>query len=172
MHQSSTNQATEKIDAELITMKSYTKFEISNIDQKIKSLYECFNGVKHPEKSNEMRQKNVTFLQNELIKQDEIMKSLLETQTSILEKVSKPSVEKEKEEKELSPTRNEVMQWLIQWLKQLSGKKNKNKPRSIYIRNLSFDTKIDDLYELFGLNQSNISEKHVKNNHACEGENE
>ena len=38
MHQWSTNQVTEKIDAELITMKSYTKFEISNIDQKIKSL--------------------------------------------------------------------------------------------------------------------------------------
>ena len=118
-----------------------------------------------------MLQKNVTFLQNELIRQDEIVKSLLETQTSILEAVSKPSVEKEKEEKELSPTRNEIIQWLIQWLKQLSGKKNKNKPRNLYIRNLSFDTKIDDLYELFGLNQSNISEKHVKNNHACEGEN-
>ena len=147
MHQSSTNQATEKIDAELITMKSYTKFEISNTDQKIKSLYQCFNGVKHPEKSNEMLQKNVTFLQNELIRQDEIIKSLLETQTSILETVSNLLVEKEKEEKELSSTRNEI----IKWLKQLSGKKNKNKPKNIYTRNLSFDTKIDDLYELFGL---------------------
>ena len=31
----------------------YIKCEISNIDQKTKSLYECFNGVKEIEKSNE-----------------------------------------------------------------------------------------------------------------------
>ena len=87
-------------------MKSYIKCEISNIDQKIKSLYECFNGVKETEKSNEVLQKNVTFLQNELIRKDEIIKSLLETQISILETVSKPSVEEEKEQEEVSPTRN------------------------------------------------------------------
>ena len=40
----------------------------------------------------------VTFLQNELIRKDEIIKSLLETQTSILETVSKPSVEEEKDD--------------------------------------------------------------------------
>ena len=39
----------------------------------------------------------------------------------------------------------------MQWQKQSSGKKNKNEPKNIYIGNLSLDTKIDDLYELFGL---------------------
>ena len=43
---SSTNQATVKIEAQLTAMKSYIKCESSNIDQKIKSLYECLNGVK------------------------------------------------------------------------------------------------------------------------------
>ena len=57
-------------------MKSYIKCEISNIDQKVKSLYECFNGVKETEKSNEVLQKNVTFLQNKLIRKDEINHSL------------------------------------------------------------------------------------------------
>ena len=90
MDKLSTNQDMEKIKAQLIAMESYIKCEISNIDQKIKSLYECFNGVKETEKSNEVLQKNVTFLQNELIRKDEIIKSLLETQTSILETVSKP----------------------------------------------------------------------------------
>ena len=131
-------------------MKSYMKCEISNIDQKVKSLYECFNGVKETEKSNEVLQKNVTFLQNELIRKDEIIKSLLETQTSILETVSKPSVEEEKEEEEVSPTRNEIIEE-IQWQKQPSGKKNKNEPKNTYIRKFSLDTKIDDLYEIFGL---------------------
>ena len=50
----STNQDMEKIKAQLIAMKSYIKCEISNIDQKIKSLYECFNRVKETEKSNEV----------------------------------------------------------------------------------------------------------------------
>ena len=71
---------------------------------------ECFNGVKETKKSNEVLQKNVTFLQNELIRKDEIIKSLLETQPSILETVSKPSVEEEKEEEEVSPTRNEIIE--------------------------------------------------------------
>ena len=41
----SNNQFMEKIEVQLIAMKSYIKCGISNIDQKVKSLYECFNGV-------------------------------------------------------------------------------------------------------------------------------
>ena len=52
LDKSSTNQTTEKREAQLIAMKSYIKCEISNIDQKIKSLHECVNGVKETEKSN------------------------------------------------------------------------------------------------------------------------
>ena len=51
---------------------------------------------------------------------------------------------------ELQPTRNEITEE-IQWQKWSSGKKNKNESKKIYIENLSLDTKIDDLYELFGL---------------------
>ena len=46
------------------------------------------------------------FLQNELIRKDEIIK----TQTSILETVLKLSVEEENEEEEVSPTRNEIIE--------------------------------------------------------------
>ena len=103
-----------------------------------------------------MPQKNVTFLQNELIRKDGTIKYLLETQNSILETVSKPSVEEEKEEEEVSPTRNEIIEE-IQWQKQSSGKKNKNEPKNIHIGNLSLDTKSDDLYELLGFKISQIS---------------
>ena len=48
-------------------------------------------------------------MQNQLIRKNEIIKALLKTQTSILKIVSKPSVEEEKEEKEVSPTRNEII---------------------------------------------------------------
>ena len=69
-----------------------------------------------------MPQKNVTFLQNELIRKDGTIKYLLETQNSILETVSKPSVEEEKEEEEVSPTRKEIIEE-IQWQNQSSSKK-------------------------------------------------
>ena len=126
-------------------------------------MYECFNDVKETEKSNEVLQKNVTVLQNELIRKDEIIKSLLETQISILETVSEPSVEEEKEEEEVSPTRNEIIEE-IQWQKQSSGKKNKNKPKNIYIGNLSLDTKIDDFHELFSLRSTKYLRKTCKIN--------
>ena len=42
----STNQATKKTKAQRIAMKNYIKCEISNIDQNVKYLYECFNGIK------------------------------------------------------------------------------------------------------------------------------
>ena len=139
------NQDMEKIEAQLIAIKSYIKCEISNIDQKIKSLYECFNGVKETETSNEVLQKNVTFLQNELIRKNEVIKSFFETETFILETVSKPSLEGEKKEEEVSPTRNEIIEDK-QWKKQSSGKKDKNGPKNIYIGNLSLDTQMDDIY--------------------------
>ena len=94
-----------------------------------------------------MFQKIWLFLQHELKRKVEIIKTLLETQTYILETVSKPSVE---EKEEVSSTRNEIIEEM-QWQKQSSGKKNTNDPKNIYIGNLSFDIKMDDLHELSGL---------------------
>ena len=66
-------------------MKSNIKYEIPNNDQKIKYLDECLNSVKETGKAKEMLQKLVIFLKNELIRNAEIIKILLETQTFILE---------------------------------------------------------------------------------------
>ena len=105
MDRSSANQTTERIEAQLTTIKSYIKYEISDIAQKMKSLFEYLNGVKETEKSNKMLLKMLLFLQSQLIRKDNIIKTLLETKTSILDTVSKSSVE---EEDELSPTRNDI----------------------------------------------------------------
>ena len=71
----------------------------------------------------------MTFLQNELIRKDAILKTLLETQTSVLETVSKPSIE---EEEEVSTTRNEKLEEM-QWQKQSSGTKNEKAYTKTYI---------------------------------------
>ena len=73
----------------------------------------------------------------------------------------KQSVEEEKEEEEVSPLRNEIIEE-IQWQKQSSGKKNINEPKNIYIGNLSLDTKIGDLYELFGLRSTKYLRERCK----------
>ena len=70
-------------------------------------------------------------MQNELIRKNKIIKSLLETQTSFLETVSKPSIEEEKEEEKVSPTRNEIIEE-IQWQRQSSGRKKIKKILTIY----------------------------------------
>ena len=70
-------------------------------------------------------------MQNEPIRKNKIIKSLHETQTSFLETVSKPSIEEEKEEEKVSPTRNEIIEE-IQWQRQSSGRKKIKKILTIY----------------------------------------
>ena len=70
-------------------------------------------------------------MQNELIRKNKIIKSLHETQTSFLETVSKPSIEEEKEEEKVSPTRNEIIEE-IQWQRQSSGRKKIKTILTIY----------------------------------------
>ena len=88
-----------------------------------------------------MLQKNVTLQQNELIRKDEIVKTLLETKTSILETVSKPSVEEEKEEEEVSSTRNEIIEEM-QWQKNHLVKRIQTSLKTYTLKMLDFDTKI------------------------------
>lgn len=42
------------MEAKLTALKSYVKCEISNINQKIKSLHECLKSIKETEKLNKM----------------------------------------------------------------------------------------------------------------------
>ena len=50
------------------------------------------------------------FLQKELTRKDEVIKTVLETQIYILETVSKSLLEEEKEEQVASSTRNEIIE--------------------------------------------------------------
>lgn len=77
-------------------------------------------------------------MENELAKKDEIIKTLLETQTSNLETVS------EQKNRGNAMTENH-------YLVKKKKKKPKNPQKTIFIGSLRFDIKIDDLYELLGL---------------------
>ena len=85
-----------KVEAQVTALKSYVKFGISSINNKIESLFECLNKISSNEKKTlEILQENISFLQKELTSKDEIIKALIEKQTSILESVSNQKLKNE-----------------------------------------------------------------------------
>ena len=78
-----------KVEAHVTALKSYVACEISSINNKIESLFERLNKMSSTEnKALEILQEKYFFLQKELTSKDEKIKTLIETQTSILESVS------------------------------------------------------------------------------------
>ena len=78
-----------KVEAQVLALKRYAKCEISSINNNIESLFEPLNKMSSTEyKALEILQENISFLQKELTSKDEIIKALIETETSIFESVS------------------------------------------------------------------------------------
>ena len=78
-----------KLEAQLYAIKSYVNCEVSILTNKIESISNDFekriNTLLGKEKSKlEILQQNMTLLQNELLSKNEIIKSLIEIQSSIL----------------------------------------------------------------------------------------
>ena len=78
-----------KIEAQLSTLESYVSYEISSSHSKIESISQSLQVFQDREtKTNEIFHQNMNFLQNEPLTKNEIIKSLSETQTTILEALS------------------------------------------------------------------------------------
>ena len=85
-----------KLKAKVYTIKSYVNCEVSILTSKNESISNDFektiNTLQGKEKSNiEILQQNMTFLQNELLSKNEIRKSLMEIQSSVLYTMPKNS---------------------------------------------------------------------------------
>ena len=83
-----------KLEAQLPPIKSYVNCEIPILTNKIESISNDFekkiNTLMGKEKSKlEILQQNMTLLQNELLSKNEIIKSLIEIQSSILYRMPK-----------------------------------------------------------------------------------
>ena len=79
-----------KIEAQLSSLKSYVSCEIFSLYSQIKSISQSLQVIlkvfqERETKTNEIFHQNMTFLQNELLTKNEIIKSLSKAQTSILE---------------------------------------------------------------------------------------
>ena len=89
MNKSLLSQNKWKVKAQVKALKSYVKCEIKSINNKIESLFERLNKISSTEKKAlETLQENISFLHKELTSKDDIIKTLIETQTSFLESVS------------------------------------------------------------------------------------
>ena len=82
-----------QIEAQLSALKSYVNCEISSLHFKIESISQSLQVTlkvfqERENKTNEIFHQNMTFLQNELLTKNEVIKSLTETQTTILEALS------------------------------------------------------------------------------------
>ena len=87
------DMSTVKIEAFITALKSYVNCEISIINAKLTSFCEDINkkirNLNHREdKHLESLQDNISFLQKELFMKNEIIKSLTETQTVVVDTIS------------------------------------------------------------------------------------
>ena len=78
-----------KYDAKLLALKSFVQWELSTLGNKTYHI-ETFNKAisNFETKPCEILQDNVEFMQNELCSKDEVVKTLMETQTAVLENLS------------------------------------------------------------------------------------
>ena len=92
--------------AQISALKNCVIYEISilvqNVEQILESVNTAFSNLKQDDDKNTvMLEKSISFLQQELRSKDEIIKSLMDTQTIVLETISKQNQFK-KEDKNLS----------------------------------------------------------------------
>ena len=110
-----------KVEPQFTALKHYVKCEIPSINNKTESIIERHNKMYNTEKKAlEILPENISFLQKELTSKDEIIRALIETQTSILESVS---FQKSKNES------NELVNQL-EFAHQSPNKMNSSKPPS------------------------------------------
>ena len=85
LNMNSTKNGILKVEAQLSALKSYLNCELSMLRNQIESFTDHTKmSLGHGNRNIDALHKNITFLQNELSEKNEIIKSLMETQTTVL----------------------------------------------------------------------------------------
>ena len=131
-----TQQKVLRVEPELSAIKSHFKCELSTLNSKIESLTTSLNGAlrkleNHPHKCCSIVEDNLLFLQKEVLSKDDIIKSLVETQTAILDSISNTASDKQTPATpSVSPNLREKQQWkhLVQHSTQQQIEKQQEQP--------------------------------------------
>ena len=133
-----------KIEAQLSALKSLENYEISIIDKRLNTFSETLNHVlKNLEvsqnSSTNLLKENAEYLKKELDSKDELIKSLIDTQTAILDTIGKSKRKEEKGHLQVEPSP------ILTPVQQENQSYHKN---TIYVGNLDSNVSIEDIYEL------------------------
>ena len=151
-----------KPETKLSAIKSYVKCEITGIIDKVNTFTERFDEkmrwFDNMAKTIDIFQQNISFLQNQLISKDELIKSLMDTQTTILETFSKKKQKNVSEEKPVNEhddsdddEHNNEFQHQQEQIKDQNMQNVDNTPKRLYIGNLNPDVTEDELNNLLRL---------------------
>ena len=150
-----------KPELKLSAIKSYVKCKITGIIDKVNTFTEKFDEkmrlFDNMAKTLDMFQQNISFLQNQLISKDELIKSLMDTQTTILETLSKNKQKSVSEEKPVNEhddsddDEHNEFQHQQEQIKDQNMQNVDNTPKRLYIGNLNPDVTEDELKNLLGL---------------------
>ena len=144
-------------ETDLPSLNSHVKYKLSDMNRKMELLTNGTSNGFHCQSCENLKE-NLSFLQKELLAKDEFIKSLLETQTAILNSLSKSkskpgslsssrscSIQNEEENMDNKADKGKHK------IKQSEQKQEKNVSK-LYIGNLNLVVKENDLVELFRLN--------------------
>ena len=157
----------QKLEAQLSGIKSYIKCEISDLTQQIGSIkqnvYETLKDIEQRVRNTESLKGYLLFLQNELSSKNEIIKSLMDTQSVALKLVTshtpndglhaKNSYNYRQENQKIIEEPEIVPKKLCTEEIQSKQKINQHKLKlkTMYVGNLDENISEEDLHELFGL---------------------
>ena len=137
---------------QLSGFKSLVNCKIPIIDKRLntfsETLYPVLKDLEVSQNSStDLLKENVEYLKRELDFKDELIKSLIDTQTAILDTIEKSKRNEEKGHLQVEPSP------ILTPVQQENQSYHKN---TIYVRNLDSNVSIEDIYKLFGLNQQRI----------------
>ena len=149
-----------KFEAKMSAIKNYVEFEFSEVNKKINSVSENMNQLS---KMFDIIKKDrslvlngiIEFLKNKLKSKDEMIKSLIETQTLVLETVKNSKANPTITQDEIGKNRS------------VEENPNKHKnfgKKTLIVKNLAPSVVLEDITELLGLN----STKYLRENYIIE----
>ena len=168
---------TWKYEAKIAALKCYVQCKLSSLHNKIDRFMETFNKTisNFETKPYEILQDNIEFLQNELRSKDEIIQTLMETQTVVLENIPLNRLPQQTEnntsfhdspQKDVNqPNKNIIFK------KQANQEYNNNQTnhnqkskqeKRLYIGNFNKDVKEQDLIKIFGFNATTYLQENCR----------
>ena len=158
-----------KTEAKISALTSLIDCEISEIDKKVNSFSETLNQIlKDLEKMQKyhtfLLRENTEFLKNELKSKDETIKSLIETQTLILDSLKTTRINQDLVQEKVPDKTHEKVQEKFEQnqVNHNTYNRESDKKKTLFLGNLSSFVTYNDIMGFFGLNATKYFRENCK----------